>query len=92
MLTVMQIHLNLSARRLDQEETEFRFFIESSVENFMNVHELILIIVDVNVLFFESQMQSEILENLIHINLIVSLGSLSVDHKSIEKKNVFLFL
>ena len=92
MLTVMQVHLNLPACRLNQGETEFRLFIKSSVKNFMNVHELILIIVSMNVLFFEFQMQDEILENLIHIDLIVSLDSLSVDHKLIEKKNVFLFL
>ena len=92
MLTVMQIHSNLSVHRLSQEETEFRLFIKSSVKNPVDIHRPISIIVSINVLFFGSQMQSEILENLIHINLIVSLDSLSVDCKLIEKENVFLFL
>ena len=92
MLTVMQIYSDLSVHRLSQEEMKSRLFIESSVENAADVHRLILIIVSMNVLFFRFQMQNKILENLIHIDLIVSLDSLSVDHKSIEKKNIFLFL
>ncbi len=92
MLTVMQVHLNLSAHRLSQKETEFRLFVKSLVENPANIHELILIIIDVNILFFRFQMQDKILENFIHIDFIVSLDSLSVDHKLIEKKNIFLFL
>ena len=92
MLTVMQIHSDLSAHRLSQEETEFRLFIKSSVKNPVDIHRPISIIVSMNVLFFRSQMQSKILENFIHIDLIVSLSSLSINHKLIEKKNIFLFL